>query len=138
MNKIVIPALLVITVMVAGAFAFMPVQQASTVHTTSGLVQVAVSIDDLVGTGGTLDIVADSATVKDGAVCVAVTQETVNGGNEALTVEISIDGAETIVLDGDLNNNDNACYDFTGYRVFVAGAVEASTIMDVAASYAQN
>ena len=34
MNKLTIPAILVATVMVAGAFAFMPVQQASTVHTT--------------------------------------------------------------------------------------------------------
>ena len=34
MNKLTIPAILVATVMVAGIFAFMPVQQASTVHTT--------------------------------------------------------------------------------------------------------
>lgn len=32
MNKIAIPAILVATVMVAGMFAFMPVEQASTVH----------------------------------------------------------------------------------------------------------
>jgi hypothetical protein len=35
MNKITIPALLLGVVMIAGAFAFMPVQEASTVHTTS-------------------------------------------------------------------------------------------------------
>jgi len=34
MNKLTIPAILVATVMVAGIFAFMPVQEASTVHTT--------------------------------------------------------------------------------------------------------
>jgi len=34
MNKFAIPAILVATVMVAGMFAFMPVQQASTVHDT--------------------------------------------------------------------------------------------------------
>jgi len=34
LNKIVIPAILVATVMVAGMFAFMPVEQASTVHTS--------------------------------------------------------------------------------------------------------
>jgi len=33
LNKLVIPAILVATVMVAGMFAFMPVNQASTVHT---------------------------------------------------------------------------------------------------------
>jgi len=35
MNKLTIPAILVATVMVAGVFAFMPVEQASTVHTTA-------------------------------------------------------------------------------------------------------
>ena len=40
MNKLTIPAILVATVMVAGAFAFMPVQQASTVH-TSGTITVS-------------------------------------------------------------------------------------------------
>ena len=35
MNKITIPALLLGVVMIAGAFAFMPVQEASTVHTSA-------------------------------------------------------------------------------------------------------
>ena len=35
MNKLAIPAILTATIMVAGMFAFMPVEQASTVHTTS-------------------------------------------------------------------------------------------------------
>jgi len=34
MNKLVIPALLLSVVMVAGAFAFAPIDQASTVHDT--------------------------------------------------------------------------------------------------------
>jgi len=37
MNKIALPALLAATIMVAGAFAFMPVEQASTVHTSSSI-----------------------------------------------------------------------------------------------------
>ena len=44
MNKLAIPALLLGVVMVAGAFAFMPVQEASTVHATGtsppGLVSI--------------------------------------------------------------------------------------------------
>ena len=35
-NKFTIPAILVVTVFVAGIFAFMPVEKASTVHTTLG------------------------------------------------------------------------------------------------------
>jgi len=42
MNKLTIPAILVATVMVAGIFAFMPVEQASTVHTTSALATIEV------------------------------------------------------------------------------------------------
>lgn len=38
MNKVAIPAMLVATVMVAGIFAFLPVEQASTVHTSGTLV----------------------------------------------------------------------------------------------------
>jgi len=38
MNKIAIPALLVATIMVAGIFAFAPVEQASTVHLSGNLV----------------------------------------------------------------------------------------------------
>ena len=42
MNKLTIPTILVATVMVAGMFAFMPVDQASTVHATSALATVEV------------------------------------------------------------------------------------------------
>ena len=44
MNKLTIPAILAATVMVAGMFAFMPVQQASTVHTTGTMTLGADSI----------------------------------------------------------------------------------------------
>jgi len=44
MNKLVIPAILVATVMVAGIFAFMPVEQAVTIHDTV--------VADLQGVGG--------------------------------------------------------------------------------------
>ena len=71
MNKLAIPAILAATVMVAGLFAFAPVQQASTVHTSdafkasvadsAGQVRVAVDgIDDSTGLSGyvTFDRVA--------------------------------------------------------------------------------
>ena len=41
-NKLIIPALLIAAVMVAGLFAFAPVEQASTVHDT-----VSGDLDDL-------------------------------------------------------------------------------------------
>jgi len=62
-NKFSIPSILVATVLVAGIFAFMPVEQASTVHlsdtfkesiaATAGLVKVEVTgIDDSTGLSG--------------------------------------------------------------------------------------
>ena len=56
MNKLTIPAILVATVLVAGIFAFMPIQQASTVH-TSGTITTASDADIdaiLLDTGTTL------------------------------------------------------------------------------------
>jgi len=50
MNKLMIPVILVATVMVAGAFAFMPVEQATTVHTTILGTNVAIDVvDEVVG-----------------------------------------------------------------------------------------
>ena len=46
MNKIVIPAILAATVLVAGMFAMMPVQKASTVHTS-----ITAAVSDLDGDG---------------------------------------------------------------------------------------
>jgi len=41
MNKFTIPTILAVTVLVAGIFAFMPVQQASTVHTSGTITTVS-------------------------------------------------------------------------------------------------
>lgn len=41
MNKIVVPSILIMTVLVAGIFAFMPIEKATTVHTS-----LATDIDD--------------------------------------------------------------------------------------------
>ena len=43
MNKLMIPSILVAIVMVAGVFAFYPIDQASTVHNTTGLIQILFS-----------------------------------------------------------------------------------------------
>ena len=72
MNKITIPAILVATVMVAGAFAFMPVEQATTVHTTIQATTVPKVFTDNEGAGAddfdvgdifTLDCTADYSVV---------------------------------------------------------------------------
>ena len=68
MNKLTIPTILVATVLVAGIFAFMPVQQASTVHTTLGsaadLATVDANVDAiLLDTGTTLPATLDHLNI---------------------------------------------------------------------------
>jgi len=55
MNKLVFPALLVATIMVAGAFAFMPVEQATTVHNSGGVTAATL-------VGGSEEITTTAAT----------------------------------------------------------------------------
>jgi len=55
MNKLAIPAILVATVMVAGIFAFMPVEQASTVHDTIRSTQLEIRQVTAVGVDAAID-----------------------------------------------------------------------------------
>ena len=86
MNKLMIPTILVATVMVAGIFAFMPVQQASTVHTTLGTATNVAVIDAnvdliLVDTGTTIPgTITTIDTVVDGIVVDVATVDTVVDG----------------------------------------------------------
>jgi len=99
MNKITIPAILVATVMVAGAFAFMPVEQASTVHTTiQGTQQnlVALELTDTafaVGDTYTIDCTTDYAVlglaINSGTTTAADTV-TVSAGGEDVGVAITL------------------------------------------------
>jgi len=81
MNKVVIPALLTAVVMIAGIFAFMPVNEASTVHTTIfASTRAMITITDITlaendrivlidnaGIGGTADVeITWSAPFFDG------------------------------------------------------------------------
>lgn len=68
MKKIVIPAVLAATILVAGMFAFMPVQKASTVHTglssgVSAITRDNVSIHDVTLAANERLIVIDNAGI---------------------------------------------------------------------------
>ena len=67
MNKLTIPAILVATVMVAGIFAFMPVEQASTVHLSAAFLS------------------------NQNVIKTTTDSETPTGGNAALTRTVTID-----------------------------------------------
>ena len=84
MNKLTIPSLLLGVVMIAGAFAFMPVQEASTVHTT-GIIQGTSSVTEAVTTDNsdTGDI-----TFTCGSLSACVVEE----------LYLTIDGTATMTL----------------------------------------
>ena len=66
MYKLAIPAILAATVLVAGIFAFMPVEQASTVHTTI-IGAGGLDFDDISNTQPSIQVVSGSGTgITDG------------------------------------------------------------------------
>jgi len=80
MNKTLMPALLVATIMVAGAFALMPVEQASTVHLTA--TTIAASIDAV------NDVFIDAST---GAVSISSGSEAADSVNGDISIDALLD-----------------------------------------------
>ena len=108
MNKLTIPAILAATVMVAGIFAFMPVEQASTVHTTStatvSAATIALVADEMlefreisvtdVDFNGVQAITITGAVATDEFQLLSLIMVPGTGGTPvAVTDEINIDGA---------------------------------------------
>lgn len=104
MNKILLPSILAITILVAGIFAFQPIYEASTVHTTliaAMNVQVTAGVHDLNedrdqdGATDPFTYVVSDVTPRDmRTVHVAVTLEVEGDTNEDCTA----DGGEAITL----------------------------------------
>ena len=110
MNKLTIPAILAVIVLSAGVFAFMPINQASTVHTTilasnTGIVSVQAldisnananfSCDDDGDDGAitfTLDVGTDSAEL----VSLFIDTNVATDGGDFLDVAINADGVEVL------------------------------------------
>jgi len=112
MNKIAIPALLVATIMVAGAFAFMPVQQASTVHDsiTDAVNGVGFYSDStaLTAANGSTDtniytmtvdepvillgieVTADCSNLQDAGDIIDATVSSRDGGGDAISSDVEI------------------------------------------------
>ena len=124
MNKLTIPALLVATVMVAGVFAFAPVEQASTVHTTStatlSTAQTALIADEMLeireitGTDlnfgdGTVAIEIDVVAAADRFTVLSVvvgpgTTTPATAGDDCVVDAVTVDGAiVAMVTSGDFD-----------------------------------
>ena len=104
MNKLFIPTILVVVVLVAGIFAFMPVEKASTVHTTiqgtqlneAGAVIADMFSTDLTGAG--------SITITSAGGDFLVFCQTSNGvGAGTITIADDGNGGATNVFDIPIN-----------------------------------
>ena len=105
MNKLTIPAILVATVMVAGAFAFMPVEQASTVHTTTALgsVEVLELTDAAPAAADTYTVACDGDAVVLGITLLAAA-EGADAGDEDITITA---GGEAVAAIDDVDAGQN-------------------------------
>ena len=110
MYKFTIPAILVVTVLVAGIFAFMPVEKASTVHTTITSAQfnqfASAFTNNTSFTIGGLDGVSGNITASCGSGNSGLVYWTVNNG----TIPSGSEGARitsvfTITSDGDTSGD---------------------------------
>ena len=103
MNKLVVPAILVSITLVAGIFAFMPVEKASTVHTTiqgTQLTNLDVAFVD--------DTKTANATATCGVGNAGLVYWTVSNSSFAVSPGIAADVSSTFTLtsDGVFDGND--------------------------------
>ena len=148
MTKLTIPVILAATIMVAGLFAFAPVEQASTVHTsgvnTSVRDTVSLTFDedyliltgdamvlmDFAGIGGTADVevvwriadgACDPATLTGGATTDLTPDGAFDGVDDTLLHDDANDVDAVLIL-ADGANCDFAAGDFITVTVVEAGA----------------
>ena len=102
MNKLTIPAILAATVMVAGIFAFMPVEQASTVHTTSilpGTTGIACATEDVAALATADNDIITYTFAQSVIVLSALTNADASLAGDTLTFDvISVDGGASVFV----------------------------------------
>ena len=128
MNKLMLPAILAATVMVAGIFAFMPVQQASTVHTTLSTAADLATIDANVDA----ILVDTSATLTENSmrlITVTTTCTATDATATACDIGVNIAAGASFVLVGYVSTNgiggDGTADDFDMGALTINGALSA-------------
>ena len=101
MNKLTIPVILVATVMVAGIFAFIPVQEASTVHLSAAGAATQLKVVTAAAVDGVELDTAPSTTLTCPGGCLVngITLTFVNGADEELNIAVN-----SILVDGEAIN----------------------------------
>jgi len=131
--KIILISLVAISAII-GVTALLSVQEASTVHTTIGVLQTSTTPDAGQIIGGVtpnVDVVADSALIKEGTVCLIAVDDP---DDDVIILEVEINTAGTsMTLDANAETGD--CFDFSGFRVKVTGASDATDLAHFTAVY---
>ena len=131
MKKFAIPAILVATVMVAGVFAFMPVEQASTVHTTGTMtlnddsITAAKIANNAIGATEIANAAIDAATFAADAIDAAAVDDAIAPAVVAVVANLfdtDITGGNAVTCTSDK--------DFTLYVLARGGAGQTLTIFD--------
>ena len=134
MTMKIIPISLVAISAIIAVTALLSVQEASTVHTTIGVLQTSITADAgqvIGGAGANVDVIADSALIKEGTVCLIAVD---NPDDDDIILEVEINVAGTsMTLDGNAETGD--CFDFSGFRVKVTGATDVGDLAHFTAVY---
>ena len=139
MNKFLIPSILTATVLVAGIFAMLPVQDASTVHTTI-LARTASQFTSNNGdNSANIAIVAEGATgAKHGWVCVDVNDVATTGTTALVRGDIdpATDNQVFLTWINNANSEAGQCVEWAGVSLeLVAGG--AGDTADIVAIWSQ-
>ena len=131
MNKLLIPTILAATIVIAGFFAFSPIEKATTVHTTITGQLMTIGESDTVSATTTTDLITDSTLVKSGHVCIEYTDNTTaTTGATAANLFLQITDAGDVIqlLDNDvIDDVGGACSNFTGFRLFVGSDANSTS-----------
>jgi len=98
MNKIIIPAIMTATILIAISFAFMPVEQATTVHTTIQASQTVSKSDVDVTPASVTDAALASVTVDEGGTITSILVDSVGDTTTVKVIRITI-GADNFDID---------------------------------------
>ena len=141
MNKVIFPAALASIVVIAGIFAFMPVQDASTVHNVV-LARTANSFSVNNGdNSATIAIIAEgTGTVKHGWICADVTDAGDTVATALVRVDVDPDTTnqvfQNLILNGAVEQAGGDCQEFAGVSAeLVAG--DAGDTADVIAIWSE-
>lgn len=99
MRKLIIPSILAVTVLIAGIFAFMPIEKVSTVHGSIQANTARVSEDLIAVTVADTDLVIECPAASSGCHILEVYVEE-NDGTAGAGADIDL-GAVTGTIDGD-------------------------------------